>query len=105
MKKVDKLDRSDLLIANGNTGKNSKRVPLVVTYSSLLPNIQQIRRKHMGVLYRSRRMRGVFKDPPIAAVRRDKNLCDDLVHGKTNRALKSTSSGCKPGCGNWHTTL
>ena len=29
-------------------------------------------------------MRAVFQDPSIVAFRRDKNLCDVLVHGMTN---------------------
>ena len=45
-------------------------------------------------------MRDVFKDPPKISFRWDKNLFDVLVLGKTNRALKSTRSSCKPGCGN-----
>ena len=54
----------------------------------------------MDVLYRSSRMREVFKEPPILAFRRDKTLCDTLVHGKTNCALRSTSTSCKTHCEN-----
>ena len=45
-------------------------------------------------------MREVFKEPPIVAFRRDKNLCDMLVHGKTNGALRSTRTSCKTHCEN-----
>ena len=100
LKKVDVQDRSELLTVNRQEDKNSKRVPLVVTYSNLLPDIQHITKKHLDVLHRSSKMRDVFKDPPIVAFRRDKNLSDVLVHGKTNKALKSTRINCKPGCGN-----
>ena len=100
LKKVDVQDRSELLKVNRKEDKNSKRVPLVVTYSNLLPDIQHITKKHLDVLHRSSKMRDVFKDPPIVAFRRDKNLSDVLVHGKTNKALKSTRLNCKPGCGN-----
>ena len=54
----------------------------------------------MDVLYRSSRMREVFKEPPIVAFRRDKNLCDTLVHGKTSGALRSTRTSCKTHCEN-----
>ena len=99
-KRDDFVDRSELLKVIRKEDKNSKRVPLVVTYSNLLPDIQHITKKHLDVLHRSSKMRDVFKDPPIVAFRRDKNLSDVLVHGKTNKALKSTRLNCKPGCGN-----
>ena len=99
LKKVDVQNRSELLTVNRKEDKNSKRVPLVVTYSNLLSDIQYITKKHLDVLHRSSKMRDVFKDL-IVAFRRDKNLRDVLVHGKTNKALKSTRINCKPGCGN-----
>ena len=34
----------------------------------------------------------------MIAFRRDKNLCDTLVHGKTNAALKSACTVCKIDC-------
>lgn len=74
LQKVDRLERSDLLRYSGKKDKNAKRVPLVMTYSNLLPDVHGIVRKHMDVLYRSSRMREVFKEPPIVAFRRDKNL-------------------------------
>ena len=43
-------------------------------------------------------MREVFRVPPLVAFRRDRNLCDTLVHGKTNKALKATSKDCEDGC-------
>ena len=70
-----------------------------VINSNMLPDIQHITKKHLDVLHRSSKMWDVFKDL-IVAFRRDKNLSDVLVHGKTNKALKSTRINCKPGCGN-----
>ena len=73
---------------------------LVVTYSSLLPDVHGIVKKHMDVLYRFSRMTEVFKEPPIVAFRRDKNLCDMPVHGKMSGALRSTRTSCKTHCEN-----
>ena len=52
----------------------------------------------MDMLYGSNRMKEVFQEPSIVTFRRDKNLCDTLIHGKINAALKPTSmpeKGCK----------
>ena len=100
LQKVDRLDRSELLKNKEREDKNAKRVPLVVTYSNLLPDVHGIIKKHMDVLYRSTRMKDIFQEPPMVAFRRDKNLCDTLVHGKTNAALKSTNTVCNTGCAN-----
>ena len=100
LQKVDRLDRSELLKNKEREDKNAKRVPLVVTYSNLLPDVHGIIKKHMDVLYRSTRMKDIFQEPPMVAFRRDKNLCDTLVHGKTNAALKSTNTVCNTGCTN-----
>ena len=97
LRKVDKLDRDELL-GMKRQDKNAKRVPLVVTFSNLLPDMHSVVRKHMDVLYRSGKMREVFKEPPIVAFRRDRNLCDTLVHSKTNKAVKSSSQTCRDGC-------
>jgi len=63
------------------------RVPLVLT-SSRLPDIHNIIRKNMPVLHRSEDMKKIFKEIPIIAYRRDRNLWDTLVHGKTNRVMR-----------------
>ena len=52
----------------------------------------------MKVLYRSDRLKGVFKDPPIVAFKRDMNLSDTLIHGKTNKAVKVVQISCKRYC-------
>ena len=65
------------------------------TYISCLRPVKAKCRKHMDVLYRSENMRGVFfKDPPLVAFRRDRNMCGTLVHSKTNKSLKPTSKNC-----------
>ena len=87
LRKVDKLDRGELL-GMKRQDKNAKRVPLVVTFSNLLPDMHSVVRKHMDVLYRSGKMREVFQEPPIVAFRRDRNLCDTLVHSKTNKVFQ-----------------
>ena len=70
----------------------------MLTYSSLLPNVHDIVYKHLHVVYQSERMDKVFEKPPIVAYRRDKNLCDVLLHGKTNKIVNRIPSSCQDEC-------
>ena len=88
MAKVDKLDRGELL-KKRKRRKESDRVPMTVTYSNLLSDLNHIIRKHTKVLYKSERMTKVFQEPPMVAYRRDRNLRDSLVQGKTNKQVKN----------------
>ncbi|KAH3806716.1 hypothetical protein DPMN_135040 [Dreissena polymorpha] len=82
MKKVDSKKREDLLRTKVSS-KSTSRVPLVITFSRVLPNVGNILRKHLPTLRTSDRMKKVFPEPPLAAFRRDCNLEDILVHKKT----------------------
>ena len=95
LRKVDKLNRDVLL---GGKRQDAKRMPLVVIFSNLLPDMHGVVRKHMNVLYRLGKMREVFKGPPIVAFKRERNLCDTLVHRKTNKVVKYNSQTCRDGC-------
>ena len=97
LQRVDSQKRETLLEPKPKSAKQS-RVPLVMTFSKLLPDARNILRKHSKVLYRSDRMKGVFDELPILAYRRDKNLCDVLVHSKTARLVGSGSDGSKGSC-------
>ena len=78
-------------------------MPLVLTYSRALPNIGKILNKHQQVLRKSEQMREIFKEIPITAYRRDKNLGDILIHEKTSKTLKQHKNpgtvNNKIGCG------
>ena len=88
LQKVDKLKREDLLAYKEKPKVNNKRVPLVITYSRQLPDVHNIVRKHMPILYNSGRLMKAFEKPPLVAYRRDRNLSDILVHGKLNKLMK-----------------
>jgi hypothetical protein len=49
-------------------------VPLVITYSKALPNIHEILKKNMKILYDSEKMKRIFDEPPIVSYKRDKNI-------------------------------
>ena len=89
LQRVDNLDREELLQRKAAVKPNSDRVPLVVTYSKQLPNIHKIVKKHQDILHKSNRMKEIFKTQPIIAYRRDKNIGDILIHGKTSRVVNS----------------
>ena len=61
-----------------------------MTYTNLLPNVYSIVRKHMKVLYRSDRLKGIFSDPSITAFKRDMNLSDTLIHGKNELSCEGS---------------
>ena len=97
MAKVDKLDRGELL-KKRKRRKESDIVPMIVIYSDLLPDLNHIIRKYTRVLYKSERMTKVFQEPPMVACRRDRNLGDSLVYGKTNKQVKKSTIPCKLDC-------
>ena len=84
--RVDDLDRNNLL--KYNTRKTSSRVPLTVTYSNKLPNLQHILHSRLPVLQRSSRMKHIFPQAPITAYKRDSNLQDILVHKKAQQSFR-----------------
>ena len=71
---------------------------MVLTYSKLLPNIQGIVKKHFNVLHRSDKLKEIFPTAPLIAYKRDKNLCDVLVHAKTNKLVQSFDGDCSKNC-------
>lgn len=85
-------------------GKMPERVPLVLTYSRALPDVGKILKKHHHLLNRSSRLKKIFKEQPLCAFRRDRNLCDMIVHQKTAKVVKNNTTvkpKTKPrkGCG------
>lgn len=80
------------------------RIPLVLTYSSYLPDTHKIVKKNMNILQKSKRMTDVFRSPPIVAYKRSKNFRDILIHGKLKKQKGIIqSSRCSgpcdtPGC-------
>ena len=60
LQKVDKLEREKLLDDTTNKKDKSHRVPLVLTFSKLLPDVGNILRKHQATLHQSERMREVY---------------------------------------------
>jgi len=87
---VDNIDRNDLLRKSRSKEQTQDRVPLVITYSSGLPNIHQILRTRAHILQNSERLQEVFQRPPLVAYRRGENLMDILVHRKTSKMFNTS---------------
>ena len=87
LEKVDRIEREKLLVVNDGKSKVSDRVPMVLTFSSFLPDIRAVMRKNRHILRRSDRLKGIFKTDSMVAYKRGSNLKDILVHRKTKRAL------------------
>jgi len=97
LKKVDRKQRDELLQYR-KKGRQTTRVPLVLTFSRALPNVGGILRRHLPTLHRSDEMKQVFPEVPLVAFRRDSNLQDILVHKKHNRQFFNQGNSCGP-CG------
>ena len=94
---MDSLRRETLLEPKPKFAKQS-RVPLVMTFSKLLPVARNILQKHSNIQYRSDRIKEVFDELPILAYRRNKNICDVLVHSKMARLVGSGSDESQCNC-------
>ena len=97
-KKVDKVERKDAL-KRKNRKKQNDTVVLVLTYSRHLPDIHNIVRSKMHLLYKSEKMKKIFKKPPLVAYRRGANLADVLIHGKLNKMMNKENSNKTVPCG------
>lgn len=85
---IDELsskDRNTLL--QYKEREKSSRVPLVTTFHPVLKSLNAILRRHLPVLYNNERMATVFKEPPMAAFRRPRNLKDMVVRARLDNPL------------------
>ena len=89
LEKVDRTRKDNLFERRRKKDKkcDEGRVPMVLTFSSFLPDISAIMRKNRSMLHRSEKLRKNFQKDPMVAYKRGSNLRDILVHRKTRRAL------------------
>ena len=65
-------------LTNKRSQKILKRVPFIITYNPMLPNIPKILNESHTVLHASERCAEVFQEVPLVSYRRARNLCDML---------------------------
>jgi hypothetical protein len=63
--RVDQQHRQDVLEHKTKTKKNTDRVPIVLTYNRFLSTIHEIVKKRMDMQHKCKRMKRVFKQPPL----------------------------------------
>ena len=69
-------------------GKNS-RIPLVLTYNPLNPNLMKIIKKNWHILHKSPECKELFPDKPMLAFRRNRNLRDNLVRANLLKPIQT----------------
>ena len=99
LRKVDSLERDDLLNQIHVKEQEQDRIPLVLTYGGSLPNIHNILSTRANMLQNSERLKQVFRQPPMVAYRRGDNLMDMLVHKKMNRIFSENKRKGMQRCG------
>ena len=75
----------------------TETTPFVITYNPALPSLSHIVHKHSNVLYSSDRCRNVFKNLPLVAYRRCKNISDILVRAQFTNSTDTSNSRPTPG--------
>ena len=91
---------SDILRTDALTNKpktQTETTPFVITYNPALPNLAHIIHKHSNVLYSSDRCRNAFKNLPLVAYRRCKNISDILVRAQLTNSTDTSNSRPTPG--------
>ena len=90
--KASSVTREEAL-TNKRNQKILKRVPFVITYNPMLPNIPKILNESHTILHASERCAEVFQEVPLVSYRRVRNLCNMLV---SKRLAPHTSTETLP---------
>ena len=86
--------RTDLLQGQ-NKEKDNERVPLVCTWSSLLPPLQPLVNRALPLLQANDRLRGIFQRPVIS-FRRPRDLLVRTRSTTSSTSSKPTAAGSYP---------
>ena len=70
---------------SGQRSRNLERIPLVINFHPALSGVNNIIDSLWPILHASGEMKDLFKEKPIVAFRRPRNLKDELVRSKLKR--------------------
>ena len=97
---VDRVPRNQLLHKAGKNKVTHRKIPLILDFNPALPNISNVLRKNLPLLYSSPAMKEVFPDNSIfPAFRKCKSLKDHFQTTKTCvRSNVNDVNNIKSGC-------
>jgi len=102
LRKVDNVSRDQLLKSRSGENDKKKGVPMAITFSQYLPNIQAVLKSKRYLLHKSQRLSNIFPLDPMVACKRGRNLRDMLVHSKTRHTTSKREvesiENCGKGC-------
>ena len=104
LEKLDMCDEGKVETKGGdraemNNEKQDIRVPLVLTYSSFLPDVRKVLQKKRHILQNSEKLKKIFVRDPLVAFRRGTNLRDELVHKKSRQVVYGGKFKGQENCG------
>ena len=85
---TNKIPRCDTLFYKSKT-RNTDRPVFITTYNPSLPSLNNVIKKYYPFLTTTERCQEAFKDTPLLAYRRPKNLRDFLVKAKLIKTITS----------------
>ena len=83
--KANSFDRANLL-THSKLSKGKNRIPLVIIYHQIAPNVSKIIRKHWPILQMNEAIGKVFENSPVRSFKRTRNQGSrnkDLLGGST----------------------
>ena len=108
--KAIKIPRTDLLKEKDTKKITQQRIPLVIPYNRTNPPVKDIIMKHWNILQIDRNISDSFKDQPILAFKRNKNLRDIIgsnnivdnqkIPHQQRKPMKGTCQPCLGRSGN-----
>ena len=87
--KAKTRDHHSLIHGEKRKEDGNKRIPLVLTYNPLNPNLLKIIKKHWQILHLSLDCKKLFPETPILAYRRNWNLRDTLVRASLLKPIQT----------------
>ena len=71
---------------------STDRVPLVITYNPALSNIPKILKEHHQILLTSSNTQAIFKETPLVAYRKGRNLTQMLTHKRLRSPIAADTT-------------
>ena len=100
IKAVEKVDRKELLKERDKTTSKETKIPLVLTYSRSLTNINKVVRKYWNILSINKAFKEIFQIELVTTFARNKNLKELIGSNKIkhNKVKKHNSIMKKGKC-------